>query len=143
MDNSTQIGFQLVGIRTIQFAIVDPNFDTRIPLKLAVDFNVNKDNELKIVSISVSVKFLFEDKIILIIDAASYFRLSDDSWNSFKLEDSNSIVLPSGFLTHLAVLAVGTTRGILHAKTEGTKFNEIVLPTLNISELFKSDLRIE
>ena len=34
-------------------------------------------------------------------------------------------------------MTIGTTRGILHAKTEGTCFNKYVLPTINVTEIIK------
>ena len=43
-------------------------------------------------------------------------------------------------MTHLIVLTIGTVRGILHAKTEGTKYNSYILPTINVAELIKTDI---
>jgi len=39
-------------------------------------------------------------------------------------------------------LTVGTVRGILHTKTEGTNFNGFVIPTINVTELVTSDVRM-
>lgn len=52
---------------------------------------------------------------------------------------TNTLVIPKGFLRHLAMLTVGTSRGILHAKTEGTCFNKYVLPTINVTLIIKED----
>ena len=48
--------------------------------------------------------------------------------------------LPSGFVCHLAMLAIGTARGVLHAKTENTLFNKYLIPTINVAELIKDDI---
>ncbi len=53
--------------------------------------------------------------------------------------DINTLIVPKGLLCHLAMLTVGTSRGILHAKTEGTCFNKYVLPTINVTEIIKED----
>jgi len=53
-----------------------------------------------------------------------------------------SIILPVSLITHMAVLTVGTARGILHSKTENTKFNKYLLPTINVTESLKSDIAI-
>lgn len=38
------------------------------------------------------------------------------------------------------MLTIGTTRGVLHSKTENTPFNSFLLPTLNVMELVKKDV---
>ena len=38
------------------------------------------------------------------------------------------------------MLTIGTTRGVLHSKTENTPFNSFLLPTLNVNELVKKDV---
>ena len=50
------------------------------------------------------------------------------------------VSFPKGFMAHLAVITVGTTRGVLHAKTENSKFNKYFLPTINVNELVKNDI---
>ena len=39
------------------------------------------------------------------------------------------------------MITVGTLRGVLHAKTENTEFNEFFLPTINVTDLIKEDIR--
>jgi hypothetical protein len=39
----------------------------------------------------------------------------------------------------MGMITVGTCRGILHAKTENTKFNQFLIPTINVAELIKED----
>ena len=56
---------------------------------------------------------------------------------------TNVVKVSKGFMQHIAMLTVGTTRGILHAKTEGTCFNKYVLPAINVAELIKDDVEFE
>ena len=37
-------------------------------------------------------------------------------------------------------ISVGTLRGIIHTKTEGTVLNTIVLPPINLDEIINKDL---
>lgn len=143
MENKQPIGFQLVGIRTEQFAIVEPDFDTNTTLEIKSNFEIGKDDNNKILSVLFLSKFIFQDKTIIMLECSCHFKILDDTWNKFKEPESNTLNIPKGFLTHLAVITVGTARGILHAKTEGTRFNGYFLPTLNVSEVFASDVRIE
>ena len=54
-------------------------------------------------------------------------------------DEANSLTIPKGFLNHMAMLTIGTTRGILHAKTENTSFNTFVVPPINLSDLIHED----
>ncbi|NOQ75958.1 MAG: hypothetical protein GQ574_28385 [Crocinitomix sp.] len=67
--------------------------------------------------------------------------VSDETW--LLLTDEQELVFPKGFIRHLSVICVGTARGILHAKTEGTKFNEFILPTINVEDLIQEDASFE
>jgi hypothetical protein len=143
MENNNQIGFQLIGIRTEQFAIVEQEFDTNKPLEIIIDFNVAKDDTRKVVSVLFLSKFLDQDKTIMILECSCHFKIADESWSNFEETGSNVLIIPQGFITHMAVITVGTARGILHSKTEGTKFNGHILPTLNLTETFTTDARID
>lgn len=143
MENNKPIGFQLVGIRTDQFAIVDDNFDVSKPLEIEVNFSVAKTDDQKVLSVMLRSKFFDTDRVIIILECSCHFRITEESWELFKEIDSNVLVIPKAFVTHLAVITVGTARGILHSKTEGTKFNGHILPTLNLTEIFTTDARVE
>lgn len=43
-------------------------------------------------------------------------------------------------MAHLTTIMVGTARGILHAKTENTLFNQFLLPTIDVTELVTDDV---
>jgi len=75
--------------------------------------------------------------LFLIIEVSCEFDISSEFWKEFDNKDK--VRIPKGFMAHLAMITVGTTRGILHSKTENTKFNEFILPTLNITEMITED----
>lgn len=65
----------------------------------------------------------------------------DDSWNSFEDVKNSELTIPKNFISHLVMLSIGSTRGVLHAKTENTMFNKFLLPTINVNELIKEDMK--
>ncbi len=135
MDN---IGFKLNRINTQQFAIIEDSFDSEND-EFSIDTNLGfgvDSNNAAIISV---VKIQFEQKQVpfLIIEVSCEFDISPEFWEEFNGKDT--IVMPKGFMAHLAMITVGTTRGVLHTKTENTKFNEYVLPTLNITEMITED----
>jgi hypothetical protein len=142
MNNSNSIGFQLIAIHTEQFAIIEQEFDSNKPLEFAVNFNVAKNDNQKLVSVLFSTRFMDEDRPIMILECSCHFKLAEESWAQFVKQESTTLIIPKAFITHLAVITVGTARGILHSKTEGTKFNGYLLPTLNLVEIFTEDTRI-
>ena len=70
------------------------------------------------------------------------FIVENNSWEKLKTEE-NKIKLPKGFLSHLATISMGTTRGILHTKTENTIFNHFTLPLINVKEMIQEDQPFE
>ena len=53
------------------------------------------------------------------------------------------LTVPKKLLQPITMLTVGTSRGILHAKTENTPFNQFHIPLINIEELIKEDKVLE
>jgi hypothetical protein len=135
MDN---IGFKINKINTQQFAIIEDSYDSdneEFSIETNLGFGIDSENTA-IISL---VKIQFEQKNIpfLIIEVSCEFDIDPSFWNKFENEES--ITMPKGFMAHLAMITVGTTRGVLHSKTENTKFNEFVLPTLNVTEMINKD----
>ena len=140
MENNQNVRFSLAKISTDQFAIIPSSFKMGevVNLKTSLQFGSNKESKL----ISVKASFQFDQLLIpfLIIEASCYFNIEPNDWNIFVQEAE--IVVPKNIITHLTVLTVGTVRGILHAKTEGTNFNGFVIPTVNVTELVTGDIRL-
>lgn len=101
----------------------------------SLEFKINTDQKL----IGVFATFTFEQakKVFIKIQVSCHFNIEPDTWTSF-LKDSN-VVVPKNFISHLTILTIGTSRGILHAKTEGTEFNQFILPTINVNQLVDAD----
>lgn len=76
-------------------------------------------------------------KVFIKIQVSCHFKIEENDWNSFATE--NKLVVPKGFLAHLAMITTGTTRGVLFAKTEGTQFSKYIIPTINVEEMIKND----
>lgn len=135
MDN---IGFKLTKINTQQFAIIEASYDSEngeFTIETNLGFGIDLENE-GIISL---VKIQFEQKNIpfLILEVSCEFDVVPEFWKKFDSVDK--IIMPKGFMAHLAMITVGTTRGVLHSKTDNTKFNEFILPTLNITEMITED----
>lgn len=139
MDNLKNIGFALAKVTTEQFAIIAENFKNGSEIKLHINFRFAADNKQKVVAVFNSFVFETEEKQFLLIEAGCHFAIAPDSWEKMYDKELNKLVVPKGFLQHMGMLTVGTNRGILHAKTENTNFNQFHIPTVNVAELIKKD----
>ncbi|MCH2084689.1 MAG: hypothetical protein MK226_20050 [Saprospiraceae bacterium] len=135
------IGFILQKITTEQFAILEESFqaDENTELGTELKFSINALEK----RISVFPRFVFrhsKQSPFLIIAVGGHFKISESSWKQFIQSESHQIIVPRNFMAHLCVITVGTTRGILHAKTEGTAFNQFLLPSINIFDIIQKDV---
>lgn len=134
-----QIGFKIVGIRTDQFAVLEENFVEKKKSDLITDLEFKANKEAHQIVASTTFTFKVAKKPFLILQISCHFIVSDESWNNCF--EGSIATFPKDFMTHLVVLTVGTARGILHSKTEGTAFNRFLLPTINVNELITEDIK--
>jgi hypothetical protein len=133
------VHFSIVKISTEQFAIIEEAYQDGIVINLNTNIRFAIDRSSRIVV--ASCQFKFEQKGIPFIKIAisNHFQITDESWNKF-VKDDVLTVIPKGFMSHLGMITVGTARGVLHTKTESTKFNEFILPTINVAAMIKEDV---
>lgn len=142
-QKNISIGFQLKKITTEQFAIIPDAYDNtnpKIEMSIGLRFGLDKKNRI----IASFVKVQFEQKKIpfIIVELANHFDIEETAWNNFKKTKTGHII-PKGFASHLVMLTIGTLRGTLYCKTENTEFNNLFLPTINITELIKNDIELD
>ena len=140
MKSNNAISFNLDGIKTEQFAILEENYSEK---KKSVDFGTGIqfmiDSESKFIGCIVRISFDQGKKSFLKIDVSCHFKIEDVSWNTLVNSKQQTLVIPKGFLAHLAMITVGTLRGILFAKTEGTIFNKFIIPTIDVASMIEKD----
>ncbi|MGM0636374.1 MAG: hypothetical protein ACQESK_09935 [Bacteroidota bacterium] len=143
MSKNNSIGFSLEKITTDQFAIIDTAYSKDQAVDVKVGFKFGADQENKFISISFSTSFLQEKSPFLLIEVSCVFKITDEAWQDFLSDDKREMNFPKGFVAHLAMITVGTLRGVLHARTENTPFNEFLLPTINVADLIEKDIHFD
>lgn len=133
-----KIGFNLTKINTLQFAIIEDAFNADID-KFNIETNLGYGVDIENGSILSLVKIQYEQNKIpfLIIEVSCEFDIFKNFWKEF--ESVKYVTIPKGFMAHLAMITVGTTRGVLHEKTKNTRFNELILPTINVEKMIEKD----
>lgn len=138
---NSAVGFALRQIVTKQFAIIDDVYTDGSEVNSSIEIQFAADVESRIISAIVGVKMSSNENLFLLISVSCIFQIKEESWRQFDFGD-NYFSVPKEFLSFLVMHTVGTTRGILHSKTEGTKYNQFILPPINVTELIKDDFRI-
>ncbi len=146
MENSNKtIGFSIIQINTEQFALIPDTFKVVEPSQIQheLSFGVNKDEHRIYVRKSARFHHVDNPNPFIVIDVSCQFLIASEDWGKLQNVNSNSVILSRDFGIHLAMLVVGTLRGILHTKTENTIFNQFIFPLIDVTTLVPSDVIFE
>lgn len=135
------IDFKIVNISTTEFSIIDDLYieESEGETSLGVSFKFGLDEENQ--SLIIFNKFQFfqsSDTPFLSIETSCEFSIKDPKLESFKKDDI--VTIPVEFIQRLAMISIGTTRGLLHAKVEDTKYKTFILPIVYVDEILKENL---
>jgi len=137
-DNA-QVGFALQGIRTEQFAIFEDNYAPKKETNLGTELQFKLDQNNKQIGVFLMFELIQGKKVFLKIQVSCHFKIEEKSWGSFIQMHESKLIVPKEFLAHLAMIATGTTRGVLFAKTESTPFSAFIVPPINVAEMIAED----
>ncbi|MEQ9438089.1 MAG: hypothetical protein RIG62_03545 [Cyclobacteriaceae bacterium] len=137
------VGFLLRNIKTEQFATIEQAYQEGSQISIKIGFDFGLLEEERGLSCLTHVEFLAGDSPFIIIKVRCDFGIDPKKWDELIDHKKDLITFSGGFLQHLAVLTTGTTRGVLHAKTEDTPFSNILMPTLNITKMVDKDMSFE
>ena len=141
MNSEIAISFFLKTIQMEQFAWFEENLKESdlVEIELATQIHFKLNPQHQIVRNFVGVTFQQQQKPFLKINMSCAFKIEETVLKALTDETHSKIVLPKHFLQHLVVITIGTIRGALFAKTEGTIFNRFIIPTLNVTTLVQTD----
>ena len=134
--------FEIQEIQTVEFATLTKSIDPDKIIRLDSNLQFGIYPEVNGIVCEITIELYEEEKLILKLVTNCNFIVENNSWEKLKTEE-NKINLPKYFLSHLGMIALGTTRGILHTKTENTIFNHFTLPLINVKEMIQEDQPFE
>lgn len=139
---SNRIKFRLNKIGTEQFAIIDKFFDISniSEITKSFEFKFGADLAKRQIISRFLIEYLQFENPFLILEVSCTFKILDENWPEFEFE--NEINLPLELARHFIMLTIGTSRGVLHAKTENTVYNTLFLPTIDVTNLIKDEIKI-
>jgi hypothetical protein len=140
-----QLSFYIQGIKTEKFTIYSDSFSNadlpNTSLNIKIDFKVNF--EFKTLGTFFTIFLELEEKKLIELEVSCHFIIDSNSWNERLSDNGNKLKIELLALEHLGLITVGTTRGILFSKLENTVFSSIILPTINLKEMIKSDVEFQ
>jgi hypothetical protein len=138
-NENNNVGFALLAIKTEQFAIFEENYASKKETGLTTEIQFKIDQKNSQIGVFLTLEFFQMKKVFIKIQVSCHFKIIEESWICFAKENELKIIIPKEFLAHLAMITVGTTRGILFSKMEGSPFSKYIVPTINVAEMIKED----
>lgn len=132
------IPYRINQIRTAQFAIFPNKYVNGDDVSVNANFNFAVSSDLTTIRCISSFTYSQNDNLLLTTEIQCFFGISPEGIEELSKEER----VPVEFLRYMATIVTGTTRGIIHAKTENTVLNSTVLPPINLVEAIKNDLVI-
>ena len=132
----------MVKITTTQFAIVGDMCGEIDEIGIELGFNVKYSMDMRRIGVSplLTLKSENDDKL-LILELFCEFEVHPDDWQGMITD--NRLIINKDFLGNLISQSIGTLRGVLYCKTEGTSYSNFVLPSVSISELVNTNAVFE
>lgn len=134
------VTFAIKSIETVEFATIEDAYKNGEKVGITSGFDLGISNESHALKVQFNLSFICEDRPFIILKVVCDFSIEPKGFEKFKNTKGDKITIPKAFLAHLAVITVGTARGVLHAKLDKTDFDQFLLPSLNISQMFENDV---
>jgi hypothetical protein len=142
MTEESKIGFKLIKITTEEFAVFEDDFKESSTIEIKTDLQFGIEQSNRSLGVFPAFTFLNNGMPFIKIKVGCHFKVNEAGWDSYLDNSNKKIIFPTSLIQHLVFLSIGTTRGVLHCKTENTEFNKYFLPTININKLIYKDLEI-
>lgn len=133
------VRFNMSRIAVSQFAILSESLPQG-EMNMLTEISFQYSSESRQIACEAGFRFTHEDNTILVLKVLCEFRIHESDWAGFVRKDG--VGIPKSVLEILAVHTVGTSRGILFCKTEGTAFNRLMIPPLNVARMMEDEAAV-
>lgn len=133
------IRFRMIKISIPQFAIISQKAEEGYQIETTTSLSHTEDGSA--VAVDMTFSFTRSGESAIILQIRCEFSIHPEDLTTLTTE--NKITIPKDVLDYFVAQTVGTARGVLHCKTEGTPFNGVIIPPLDVSSILKSDMVIK
>lgn len=125
------IRFRMSRINVNQFALLVDKMPEHLGMDLELAYLIDEKN--KIAACRLSEIFKDGDEKVMVLEITCEYEVHPEDWNSMTKDGQTNLTREA--MEIFAAQAVGTSRGVLFCKTEGTCMNGICLPPVNVREI--------
>lgn len=134
------IRFQMYKASIEQFAIVSDMAVKQTEVVVATSTSFKYADAGRLIACVMRFEFKLAGQTLMILQLCCEFVVNGADLEQFK--SGQTLEIPKSLLEFFASQVVGTARGVIVCKTEGTKLSNIVLPTMDITKLFSKGISI-
>lgn len=131
--------FKMSRITVDQFAILADSIPEHVSMNMSYRFKYAENGRK--VAVEVIFTFLNESVKLMTLQLTCEYEIQEEDYKAFIAD--KVVTIPKDLLEYFVVHTIGTARGVMHCKTEGTPFNGIIIPPINVSGSIKNDLVIQ
>jgi len=125
--------FRMTKIAIEQFAILAKSLPEE-GISLTTELAFEYSTEAQAIACTATFDFFTSVQPILKLACKCEFKIHPDDWKDIE-SSIDGAGIPRFIMELFAVHTIGTSRGILFCKTEGTAFNALTIPPINVVEL--------
>lgn len=133
------IPYRISHIETKQFAFFPDQFVNGKEVNIAAQTEFAYKTDLSGIRNMLMIQYTQDEHLLLILQLNCFFEIAPEGITAIKGEGK----IPVDFLRYMATISVGAARGVIHAKTEGSVLNPVVLSPINLVEMIKEDMPIK
>ncbi len=122
-----------------QFALLSDKIDNPSVLNLQLNLSLGYSVENRTLPVKIKFEGVEDERKDFILELTCIFQFESDA----DFRKGTDIVISKDLIAHLVMHAVGTARGVLICKMEGTPFASYILPTIDVTKLVTSDIVIK
>lgn len=130
------VRFNMTRIAVNQFAILSDDLPQG-EKKLSTEISFQYSQETRMIACEVGYKFNAGENPFVVLKIQCEFKIHEEDWGKFV--SGKEVSIPKEVLEILAVHTIGTSRGVLFCKTEGTPFNRLMIPPINVARMMAEE----
>ena len=138
MDN---IYYRIANFQLNQFATFEDKFQQGIVININSNFGLAYNSDARTIRSTISVDFIQNEEMIMKVELATFIEIKEESVNSL-IKDSKLILSPN-LQAQFSSFGYGALRGVMYTKTINTPFSNIILPPIEMSEMFNDPIEFE
>jgi len=145
MVGKNNILFRIIRIDTSQFALDERAYKEDCDIAMSVAVPVSASDDDHSIEVALNVQFKCETIPFIILEVKVKFDIEQDAFKALVVTKKKKtlLIIPVGLSRHLATLAVGTARGVLHERLSKTKLNDFILPTIDLTKFLEEDIILD